>query len=58
MYRKTTLLTCSNPKCGCHYEAALHRQGKAVKIGKLHYCSSSCAKDHTEAIRHGEREEK
>lgn len=57
MERKTNLLVCSNPKCRAYYEAARHHEGKAVKVGHGHYCSKQCAKDHSDAIKRGEREE-
>jgi hypothetical protein len=52
------MLFCHNPKCGTLYEAKWHVEGKAVKVGRRHYCSKECKVEHEEAMRRGEREEK
>lgn len=57
MEKQINFLLCSNPKCAALYEATRHNEGKAVKVGKMHYCKRGCATEHSEAIKHGERTE-
>lgn len=52
-----TLLTCANPLCHTLYSSEDHQKGKAVKRGKLLYCTKECAVAHIEMQKDYRREQ-
>lgn len=54
---QSTLLTCQNPLCRSLYSSEDHKEGKAVKRGKTHYCKKACAEEHVQMLKANEREQ-